>query len=79
MSCFLCEGEGCAVCKQSGWIELGGSGMVDPNVLRTVGYDPEEVSGFAFGWGLERMAMLRHGLTDIRDLWQNDLRLLAQF
>ena len=79
VSCFLCEGEGCAVCKQSGWIELGGSGMVDPNVLRTVGYDPEEVSGFAFGWGLERMAMLRHGLTDIRDLWQNDLRLLAQF
>jgi phenylalanyl-tRNA synthetase alpha chain len=79
VSCFLCEGEGCAVCKWSGWIELGGSGMVDPNVLQNVGYDPEEVSGFAFGWGLERMAMLRHGLTDIRDLWQNDLRLLTQF
>jgi phenylalanyl-tRNA synthetase alpha chain len=79
VSCFLCDGEGCAVCKHSGWIELGGSGMVDPNVLQNVGYDPEEVSGFAFGWGLERMALLRHGLTDIRDLWQNDLRLLRQF
>jgi phenylalanyl-tRNA synthetase alpha chain len=79
VSCFLCNGAGCSVCKWSGWIELGGSGMVDPNVLTNVGYDPEEVSGFAFGWGLERMAMLRHGLTDIRDLWQNDLRLLAQF
>jgi phenylalanyl-tRNA synthetase alpha chain len=79
MSCFLCDGSGCSVCKSSGWIELGGSGMVDPNVLKNVGYDPEEVSGFAFGWGLERVAMLRHGLTDIRDLWQNDLRLLTQF
>src|ERR671924_527840 len=79
VSCFLCDGEGCAVCKHSGWIELGGSGMVDPNVLENVGYDPEEVSGFAFGWGLERMALLRHGLPDLRDLWQNDLRLLRQF
>src|ERR671925_354595 len=79
VACFLCDGEGCAVCKHSGWIELGGSGMVDPNVLENVGYDPEEVSGFAFGWGLERMVLLRHGLTDIRDLWQNDLRLLRQF
>jgi phenylalanyl-tRNA synthetase alpha chain len=79
VSCFICDGAGCPVCKRSGWIEIGGSGMVDPNVLRFVGYDPEEVSGFAFGWGLERIAMLRHGLPDLRDLWQNDLRLLEQF
>ena len=79
VECFLCDGAGCRVCKQSGWIEIGGSGVVDPNVLRFVGYDPEEVSGFAFGWGLERIAMLRHGLPDLRDLWRNDLRLLEQF
>jgi phenylalanyl-tRNA synthetase alpha chain len=79
VSCFLCDGRGCAVCKHSGWIEIGGSGMVDPNVLRMVGYDPDEVSGFAFGWGLERIAQLRHGLTDMRDLWRNDLRFLHQF
>jgi phenylalanyl-tRNA synthetase alpha chain len=79
VSCFLCDGAGCSLCKQSGWIEIGGSGMVDPNVLRFVGYDPEEVSGFAFGWGLERMAILRHGLPDIRDLWAGDLRFLEQF
>jgi phenylalanyl-tRNA synthetase alpha chain len=79
VSCFVCDGQGCRVCKQSGWIEVGGSGMVDPNVLRFVGYDPEEVSGFAFGWGLERIAMLRHELPDLRELWQNDLRLLRQF
>jgi phenylalanyl-tRNA synthetase alpha chain len=79
VSCFVCDGRGCRVCKQSGWIEVGGSGMVDPNVLRFVGYDPEEVSGFAFGWGLERIAMLRHELPDLRELWQNDLRLLRQF
>jgi phenylalanyl-tRNA synthetase alpha chain len=79
VSCFQCGGAGCSMCRQSGWIEIGGSGMVDPNVLRFVGYDPEEVSGFAFGWGLERMAILRHGLPDIRDLWANDLRFLRQF
>ena len=79
VSCFLCDGAGCSVCKQTGWIEMGGSGLVDPNVLRNVGYDPEEVSGFAFGLGLERIAMLRHGVPDIRMLWQNDLRLLRQF
>jgi phenylalanyl-tRNA synthetase alpha chain len=79
VSCFLCEGAGCPMCRYSGWIEIGGSGMVDPNVLRFVGYDPEEVSGFAFGWGLERIAILRHGLPDIRDLWANDLRFLTQF
>jgi phenylalanyl-tRNA synthetase alpha chain len=79
VSCFQCDGAGCSMCGHSGWIEIGGSGMVDPNVLRFVGYDPEEVSGFAFGWGLERMAILRHGLPDIRDLWADDLRFLRQF
>jgi phenylalanyl-tRNA synthetase alpha chain len=79
VSCFICEGTGCAVCKQSGWIEMGGSGLVDPNVLAFVGYDPEEVSGFAFGLGLERIAMLRHGVPDIRLFWENDLRFSRQF
>jgi phenylalanyl-tRNA synthetase alpha chain len=79
VSCFLCDGAGCRVCKYSGWIEIGGAGMVDPNVFEFVGYDPEQVSGFAFGWGLERIAMFRHGLPDIRALWENDLRLLEQF
>jgi phenylalanyl-tRNA synthetase alpha chain len=79
VSCFVCDGAGCGLCGQSGWIEIGGSGMVDPNVLEFVGYDPEEFSGFAFGWGLERIAILRHGLPDIRDLWNNDLRFLRQF
>jgi phenylalanyl-tRNA synthetase alpha chain len=78
-SCFLCDGRGCRACKYSGWIEIGGAGVVDPNVLEAVGYDPEEYSGFAFGWGLERIAFLRHGLKDIRDLWRNDLRVLEQF
>jgi phenylalanyl-tRNA synthetase alpha chain len=79
VSCFLCDGAGCRVCKFSGWIEMGGAGMVDPELYRLVGYDPEEVSGFAFGLGLERIAMLRHGLPDLRELWENDLRLLRQF
>jgi phenylalanyl-tRNA synthetase alpha chain len=79
VSCFNCGGAGCSVCKQTGWIELGGSGMVDPNVLENVGYDPERVSGFAFGLGLERIAMLRHGVPDLRMFWDNDLRFLRQF
>jgi phenylalanyl-tRNA synthetase alpha chain len=79
VECFICGGKGCRVCEYEGWIEVGGAGVVDENVLRNVGYDPEEVSGFAFGWGLERIFMLRHGLPDIRMLWQNDLRLLEQF
>ena len=79
VSCFLCDGAGCRTCKFTGWIELAGSGLVDPNVLRNVGYDPEEVSGFAFGVGLERIAMLRHGIPDIRLFWENDLRFLSQF
>jgi phenylalanyl-tRNA synthetase alpha chain len=79
VSCFLCGGAGCRVCEHSGWIEMGGAGVVDPNVLRNVGYDPEEVSGFAFGIGLERLAMIRNELPDIRQLYENDLRLLRQF
>ena len=79
VECFICAGEGCRVCEYEGWIEIGGAGVVDENVLRNVGYDPEEFSGFAFGWGLERIFMLRHGLPDIRMLWQNDIRLLRQF
>ena len=79
VECFICSGRGCRVCEYEGWIEVGGAGVVDENVLRNVGYDPEQVSGFAFGWGLERIFMLRHGLPDIRMLWQNDLRLLRQF
>jgi phenylalanyl-tRNA synthetase alpha chain len=79
VSCFICEGAGCSTCKHTGWIEMGGSGLVDPNVLTNVGYDPEQVSGFAFGLGLERIALLRHGLPDLRQLWQNDLRILRQF
>ena len=79
VSCFLCDGSGCRVCRHSGWIEIGGAGMVDPNVFEFVGYDPDEYTGFAFGWGLERMALLRHGIPDIRALWENDIRLLRQF
>jgi phenylalanyl-tRNA synthetase alpha chain len=79
VSCFLCGGEGCRVCKFAGWIEMGGSGMVHPALFDFVGYDYEVFSGFAFGLGLERIAMLRHGLPDLRELWQNDLRLLSQF
>lgn len=79
VSCFVCGGAGCRVCEHSGWIEMGGAGLVDPNVLRNVGYDPDEVSGFAFGIGLERLAMIRNDLPDIRQLWENDLRLLRQF
>jgi phenylalanyl-tRNA synthetase alpha chain len=79
VSCFRCGQEGCPSCRYSGWLEMGGAGVVDPNVFGYVGYDPEEVSGFAFGLGLERIAMLRHGIPDLRALWENDLRLLRQF
>ena len=79
VSCFLCDGTGCRVCRFSGWIEMGGSGMVHPALFEHVGYDPERWSGFAFGLGLERIALLRHGLPDLRELWENDLRLLRQF
>jgi phenylalanyl-tRNA synthetase alpha chain len=67
------------VCKYEGWIEILGSGMVHPNVLRAVGYDPEELTGFAFGMGVERIVMLRHGFDDMRLLYENDLRFLGQF
>jgi phenylalanyl-tRNA synthetase alpha chain len=77
--CFACAGGGCRVCKQSGWLEILGSGMVHPNVLRNVGYDPEEVTGWAFGMGIERVAMLKYGVDDIRLFFENDLRFLKQF
>jgi phenylalanyl-tRNA synthetase alpha chain len=79
VTCFLCDGTGCPVCKHSGWVEMGGAGVVDPDVFRNVGYDPEVWSGFAFGLGIERIAMLRHGLPDLRAFWENDLRVLSQF
>jgi phenylalanyl-tRNA synthetase alpha chain len=79
VSCFLCGGEGCPVCRYSGWIEIAGSGMVDPALFEFVGLEPEEWTGFAFGMGLERVAMLRHGLPALGVLWENDLRVLRQF
>jgi phenylalanyl-tRNA synthetase alpha chain len=79
VSCHVCDGAGCGVCRHSGWIEVGGAGMVDPALFEFVGYDPERYSGFAFGWGLERIAVLRHKIPDLRELWRNDLRLLRQF
>ncbi|HEV2461297.1 MAG TPA: phenylalanine--tRNA ligase subunit alpha [Ktedonobacterales bacterium] len=78
MDCLTCGGVGCRVCKYSGWLEMGGSGMVDPRVLRGVGYDPEKYRGFAFGLGVERIAMLRYGIDDIRQFSGNDLRFLRQ-
>ena len=77
--CFKCGGDGCRFCKHGGWIEILGSGMVHPNVLRNVGYDPEEVTGWAFGMGVERVAILKHEIDDIRLLFDNDLRFLQQF
>jgi phenylalanyl-tRNA synthetase alpha chain len=78
-SCFKCKGAGCRICKNSGWIELGGSGMVHPNVLRAVGVDPREFSGFAFGLGIDRMCALMYELDDIRLLFENDVRFLEKF
>lgn len=79
VTCIFCRGSGCRVCKQSGWLEMGGSGMVDPNVLEGVGIDPEVYSGWAFGLGIERIAMLKYGIDDIRLFYENDLRFLEQF
>ena len=79
MSCQSCAGRGCGTCKQTGWIEILGSGMVHPAVFEAVGYDPEQVSGFAFGMGMERVAMLKYGVDDIRLFYENDLRFLEQF
>lgn len=78
-TCFVCGGKGCNVCKGSGWIEMLGCGMVHPNVLRNCGIDPEEYSGFAFGFGIDRMVMLSYGLDDIRLLYESDMRFLNQF
>jgi phenylalanyl-tRNA synthetase alpha chain len=79
MTCYLCDGSGCPVCKHSGWIEMGGAGEVDPAVFENVGYDPEEWTGFAFGLGIDRIAFNRHGLPDLRLFWENDIRFLEQF
>lgn len=78
-SCIMCEGKGCRICKYSGWLEIAGAGMVNRAVLENVGYDPEEFTGFAFGMGIERIAMIRYRINDIRYLYDNDLRFLSQF
>lgn len=78
-SCIMCEGKGCRVCKNSGWLEIAGAGIVDPNVMRNVGYDPAKWSGFAFGMGIERIAMIRYRINDIRLLYENDVNFLSQF
>ena len=79
VSCMVCGGVGCGVCKQSGWVEMGGSGMVDPYLYEFVGWGPEEYTGFAFGLGIERTAQLRNAIPGIRPFWDNDLRFLRQF
>ena len=79
MTCHVCGGRGCPACKDTGWIEILGSGMVHPNVLAINGIDPKKYSGFAFGVGIERVAMLKYGIKDIRDLYTNDMRFLKDF
>ena len=79
VTCFKCHGKGCNLCKQTGWIEVLGSGIVHPNVLEMNGYDPKEYGGFAFGTGIDRIAMFRYGITDMRYLYANDVRFLSQF
>lgn len=79
IACVMCKGKGCRVCKQSGWLEILGAGMIDPEVYRHVGYDPESISGFAFGMGIERVAMLKYGIGDLRLFFDNDVRFLQQF
>jgi phenylalanyl-tRNA synthetase alpha chain len=79
IECVFCGGQGCRVCKNTGWLEIAGCGMVHPNVLRNVGIDPEQHTGYAFGMGIERLAMLRYGVNDIRLYFENDLRFLRQF
>jgi phenylalanyl-tRNA synthetase alpha chain len=79
ITCYMCDGKGCKVCKQSGWLEILGCGMVDPNVFKAVGYDAEKYTGYAFGMGIERTAMLKYGINDIRIFFQNDYRFLKQF
>ena len=77
ISCFNCKGKGCTICKNTGWITVGGAGMVHPKVLKNCGYDPDKMSGFAFGFGVERLAMLKYGVTDVRTFYTNDLRVNA--
>jgi len=79
VDCAICNGKGCRVCKHTGWLEMGGAGMVHPNVLRGVGYDPETVQGFAFGLGIDRIAMMKYGVDDVRAFAQNDIRFLRDF
>ena len=79
ITCVFCKGDGCRTCGRTGWLELGGCGMVHPNVFRAVGYDPETWSGFAFGFGIDRMVIMRHGIDDLRELVSNDVRFLRQF
>jgi phenylalanyl-tRNA synthetase alpha chain len=79
LTCILCRGAGCRVCSRTGWLEVGGCGMVDPHVLANVGYDPEQYTGWAFGFGIDRLCMLRHNVDDIRLLWDSDMRFLRQF
>jgi phenylalanyl-tRNA synthetase alpha chain len=79
MTCIFCNGKGCRICKKTGWLEMGGSGMVDPNVFEGVGIDPETYTGWAFGLGIERIAMLKYGIKDIRMFYENDIRFLRQF
>jgi phenylalanyl-tRNA synthetase alpha chain len=79
ISCLICKGAGCNVCKHSGWVEIAGSGMVHPNVLKNCGIDPEEFTGFAFGMGIERVTMLRYQINDLRLFSENDVRFLRQF
>ena len=79
IACVICSGKGCRVCKQTGWLEILGAGLIDPEVFKKVNYDPEQYSGFAFGLGIERIAMLKYGITDIRLFYENDIRFLRQF
>ncbi|MDD3159204.1 phenylalanine--tRNA ligase subunit alpha, partial [Anaeromusa sp.] len=79
ISCVICQGKGCRVCKQTGWLEILGSGMVHPRVLELSGYDPNKVQGFAFGMGVERIAMLLYRIDDLRLFYENDVRFLRQF
>ncbi len=79
VECYICKGKGCRVCKHTGWLEILGCGMVDPNVFKMVGYDPEVYSGYAFGMGMERTLMNKYGIPDLRIFLENDIRFLKQF
>jgi phenylalanyl-tRNA synthetase alpha chain len=79
ITCFICGGKGCKMCKQGGWLEILGCGMVDPNVFKSVGYDPELYSGYAFGMGIERIAALKYGVDDLRLFYEGEVRFLEQF